>query len=157
MSEKFERGCPDCGERLDPLARRCACGWMAAGERRKVAQESAPRHHMTCTWHSGPLQCQYPVGLFVDGAARGWCIFHRHTGEGVAAARIAEESRGCPPEIYLERAKRLTYGDGTDNANVAALRARLRYRAEGGGLGTLAIQALGLPEPLAQDEPGSAG
>lgn len=142
--DKFERLCPDCGDRLAYDARQCACGWgrSTARKGRGVANAPTVDWQRTCTWQSGPLKCQYPVGAFYDHASRGRCIFHRAQGEGVEAARIAEESRGCPPAEYLERAKRLAYGDGSDNANVRELRSRLKRRADGEQVGIASTNAL---------------
>lgn len=143
------RPCPDCGERLAHDARRCACGW-GASKRGKGEVASNP----VCTWHSGMLVCRYPVGRFDLGARSGYCVFHRAKGTGIDAARIAQESEGHTPEQYLERARRLVYGDGSDNANVAALRARLRRVQAGETVGILAtrlLDGLGGPDPVVDE------
>lgn len=108
---------------------------------------------MTCTWHSGGLSCRYPVALFRDADLSGWCLFHRATGEGGAAAQIARDSRDHTPASYEERARAQTYGDGSDNKNVAQLRAQLKFKAAGGNVGLFATRVLGPP----QDEPGERG
>lgn len=154
---QHDNPCPECGEKLSPRADNCeACGWKAKGARVR-GQNNYPLHRMGCTWSSGQLQCHYPVGRFEHGSFSGWCIFHRSKGEGVEAARIAEESRNCPPEVYVERAKRLMYGDGTDNASVRSLRARLTHRATGGHVGLFANRVLGGEVSRETPEPGSAG
>lgn len=111
---------------------------------------------MACTWHSGALQCRYPVALFRDQDLSGWCVFHRVQGEGIEAARIARDSLEATPAQYAECAKALTYGDGSDNANVARLRAQLKIKAAGGNVGLFSTHILG-PEVAPQDEPGAAG
>lgn len=99
----------------------------------------------TCDWTSGTLECHYPVGRLDEGRSSGFCIFHRKTPDGFQAAEIARDSLTSSPEQYLARAKALVYGDGTDNANVRELRARLRKKAE-----------IEEPEPF-QIEPGALG
>lgn len=78
-----------------------------------------------CQWSYGIMRCRYPVWLFLEGARTGLCIFHRKTSTGHAAAQIAQESETATREQYVESAKLLMYGVG-DNADVAALRAKLR-------------------------------
>lgn len=141
MSE--ERSCPECGERLAFDARQCACGWGSKGARkgRGTATPSVDWQR-TCTWSTASLRCCYPVGGFYDHATRGWCILHRATGDGIAAVRIADDSRGHTPEQYLERAKRLVYGDGSDNPVVTELRSRLKRRSGGDHVGIASTSAL---------------
>jgi hypothetical protein len=149
--------CPDCREKLNADADCCgACGWMGAGaKRRKVGfqADSAPRHNMRCTWHSGSLVCSHPCALFPDQTTSGFCIFHRNTPDGSKAAEIADRSRSMSPEDYLAAAKDLTYGPvdpatgmRADPPAVAELRKRLRIRAEGGNVGLFATKLLGKHE-----------
>lgn len=114
-----ERSCPECGARLGMKASHCDCGWG----RKPAGQQSA--HNMRCDWHSGQLQCRYPVGRFDVGCRSGFCLFHRSTPAGIDAARIAEESQLHTPEQYLGRATAHTYG-ATVPPVVRALRERLR-------------------------------
>lgn len=114
-----ERKCPECGERLSRDARACACGWGA-----KSKKDFGPKHDMVCQWVSSGLRCRYPVGMFPEGATKGFCIFHRATPSGPESAKIADESHTGTREQYLERAKALVYGVG-DNWNVRHLRAKL--------------------------------
>lgn len=153
----FHRPCPDCREPIARDAARCKCGWETSEAKSTRRSEGRPTHNMTCTWQSGSLRCHYPVGRFEAGMLSGWCIFHRATGEGRPAAVIAEDSQGCPPEVYLERAKALTYGDGSDNVSVRSLRAQLTSRATGGGVGMFAQRALGDGFHVEPAEPGSEG
>lgn len=155
-----ERGCPECGERLSVDARQCACGWGSGGLRGKNRGKgpATPVVDWThvCTWRSGNLRCEWPVGRFDQGTTRGFCLFHRAQEGGVEAAEIARDSKGHAPDQYLARAQRFAYGEpGVDNPNVAALRAQLKRHAGGERVGLFAQRVLG--DERAPDEPGSAG
>ena len=116
------RTCPECSERLDPDARRCACGW--SGER-KPGQGPAWNH--VCRWRYGALTCENPVGQFAHGETSGLCIFHRATDRGPQAAEIAQDSRIHDQDSYNAAAARQTYGNG-DNPMVARLRAQIEAK-----------------------------
>src|SRR5262245_33010762 len=100
------RKCPDCGERLAIDARVCVCGWKPGRFR-----SSPEPHNMVCVWTSGMLHCTYPVGLFIEGARSGFCIFHRRIKSGPQAAAIARESEGHTQDEYNARARKEVYGD----------------------------------------------
>lgn len=141
--------CPDCGERLSVDADRCgACGWTKPGARR-ARMDSGPRHNMTCTWHSGALFCRYPNAFFEEGRTSGFCVFHRRTPDGTAAARIAEESEFVGQAGYVERAMDHAYGapeehgSRPDSPSVRTLREQLAARAKGGNVGLFATRILG--------------
>lgn len=155
----IERFCPECREPLAPDSDACACGWGSRGKRATNRPAPGPQYRMRCAWHVAGLECVNPVGMFSEGRTSGFCLLHRATPEGCAAAEIAEESHALSPEEFIERCMDTTYGprgeDGTraDNANVTALRARLRERAEGGSVGLFASRLV----PWSRREPGAEG
>src|SRR4051812_15317620 len=115
MSES--RNCPECGEKLSFEARRCACGWGARkGE--KVGREFDHR----CTYRAGGDRCQYPVGMFTEGATSGWCIFHRNNTNPAAGQEIVDQSARVP---YLDAIKAIQ-ARNADSAGVRATRAELK-------------------------------
>ena len=104
------RKCPECGENLSFDAMRCACGW---GEKKLKPGEKVFDHR--CTFKAGSDRCKYPVGLFIDGATSGWCIFHRQPSVGQGeGSEIVRQSYSVP---YLEAIKSIQRRN-TESADV---------------------------------------
>ena len=118
MSE-FERLCPECGEKLNKDARQCACGWG----KRKLTEKVGKVFDHRCTFRSYGDRCEYPIGLFMEGATSGWCIFHRGA-LPEDGAKIIEQSRTIP---YAEAIKPIQERNA-NNANVKALREKIAAR-----------------------------
>lgn len=120
--------CPDCSERLNAQARRCACGWK--NPKYDVPESRPGQKHFDarCGYQFAGMRCAHPVGFFDAGSGNGWCIFHRHIDPATQhslGADIVRDSQGCTPEQYLDMARRATYGRG-DTDTVARIRAGLR-------------------------------
>jgi hypothetical protein len=106
-------------------------------------------YNMVCTWNYGGLSCRYPVGLFLDGARSGLCLFHRQRAKGPMAAAVAEESHNCTQEQYHERASRALYS--IEPPGIRKLRDRLKRVAGGETVGILASRLLPEREPGADE------
>lgn len=89
-----DRKCPDCGEYLSPEALRCVCGWGS-----KRPKEGQKVFDYVCTFKSMGDRCAYPVGMFLEGATSGWCIFHRQPGDPGHGAEVVRQSKTVP---YVE-------------------------------------------------------
>lgn len=89
-----ERKCPDCGERLSLDAMRCACGWGM-----KKFEKGHRSFDHRCTYLAGNARCEYPVGMFAEGATSGWCIFHRQHLNQADGAEAVRQSQTVP---YLD-------------------------------------------------------
>ena len=122
---KYDTKCPECSERLNIDARRCACGWENPkyGKASATTMKTDPR----CTYSHGGMRCQHPVGYHDPGSESGWCIFHRAIDpkeQPQLGRDIVLDSQDCTREQYLVMARAKTYGRG-DSFEVAKIRARL--------------------------------
>lgn len=122
----LERLCPECGDRLAREARACACGWG----KRRGAEKAGKQTDMRCTYRNGSDRCDYPVGMFPEGAASGWCIFHREA-EPTNGSEILRQSHRVE---YAEALKAIIHR----NANTPYVRAaRERMKRTPGNTGPL--------------------
>jgi hypothetical protein len=79
-----------------------------------AALDSAGRD-CVCTWEANGKRCAYPVGAYLVGETRGFCIFHRRllaSGGQVGAdgAEIVERSQSATPKTYAVDAWEAVYG-----------------------------------------------
>lgn len=119
--------CPSCGEKLNPDARSCVCGWQPSGR----STSAVPPKDTQCTFQYAGTRCRHPVGFFDAGASSGWCIFHRSTEDHALRRDIVNDSQNCTQAQYLDMARRKTYGQG-DAFEVAKIRKTLKENAPHG-------------------------
>lgn len=97
------RVCPECSERLDDNARRCACGW------KPDSGPSRDPFHGKCGWVDGGDRCRFPGtnSHAMKGDGKWLCAFHFFNGDPAHASRIVANSFDWDgkPESYLRMRK----------------------------------------------------
>lgn len=100
--------CPECGDDLNPRARKCSCGWLVPASARAGSSGStaSDARYGWCSWESNGQRCRYPgtVTRSTLGSDRWYCVGHATADDPVIAGRMVDESIddcGTSPDYSL--------------------------------------------------------
>lgn len=107
------RTCPDCGEDLNPRAKKCPCGWRVPEAESTAPGRTVPALDLEygwCAWRSNGERCREPgvVSLSTMGGGQWYCSEHARCTDPQVGGQIVDESivhRGQRPDYsYARRA-----------------------------------------------------